>query len=169
MPSFRRSLPVFAAFIALGFTLVACADDTADTTTSDAVSGPASGTVSFGAEQGVDMTTALRVDDANYVNTDMWATNAGGHLKLQPGGDSPTRYRSVNWFFKDSAGVYEKFPSLADVRETRPSVENGTALTKPQQGNGFVLKTRSGKWDKGWLQAVSDTSITIAFEAIPDA
>ena len=131
----------------------------------DTSSGSKSGTVTIGAEEGIDFNKGTKVSSANFQNSDIYATKAGGHLKLAPGGPTPIEYRPINWFLTPG-NVHEEFATLADVPDEAPTDTSGTAHPNPETGNAFVVQHSEGGYTKGFLKEVTSLSVTIEFEPL---
>lgn len=143
--------------LVVGLFLVAC--DSAESVD------PVAGTVSFGADEGVDMLRGTVQDPGNFQNSDLFASRNGGALKLSTGGANPTVNRPVTWF-KNGGGVPQKYDSLAEVPNDLPPNEQPEPLLTTQVGNGFVLQRKDGGYSKGWIEAASGESITVQFAPI---
>jgi len=127
---------------------------------------PASGTVTFGADEGVDLFSGRVRDPGNYANSDLVASKNGDGLKLSTGGDSPTHNRHVNWF-KTGGGVPRSFASLAEVPDERPTELMVDPLVKAKTGNGFLVERADGGFTKGRIVSADATSVTLEFAPAP--
>lgn len=128
---------------------------------------PGPGETTIKADEGINFTSGEHQDPGNYANSDIYATSMGSHLKLATGSDRPTTNRPVNWF-PTGGGKYNTYVSLADVPDAPLPTDADTAsLTIPEQGNGFITLNAAGTYTKGWLKAVTATSITIEYAPLP--
>lgn len=130
-------------------------------------SGPVSGTVTFGADEGVDLRTGKKKDPGNYANSDLYASQNGGALKLATGGDSPTDNRLVNWF-KSGGGIPRTFASLADVPSDKPTDAMFESLLHAEPGQGFVIERADGGFTRGWLASADGSAVTIEFAPLDE-
>ena len=128
-------------------------------------SAQATGTVTIGLEEGVDLTTGRVQRPGNFQNSDLIATAAGSHVRLATGGDNPVDSRPVNWFVTAS-GLFEKFASLAEVPGEKPADGQTAPQIRTETGNGFVVQTMRGTWSRGWISSASSRSVTIEFEPL---
>lgn len=129
---------------------------------------PVSGTLTFKAEEGVDLLHGAVRDPGTFGNSDLYATRNGAKLRLATGGPNATQSRPVNWFMP--SGVARRFASLAEVPNEKPSPDVLTqALLTTQAGNGFVLQRKDGGYTKGWIEAADSNQLTIQFEPLVEA
>jgi hypothetical protein len=120
---------------------------------------PAGGTVTLGADDGVDFHTGLVMSPGNFANSDLFASDNGNSgLKLSSGGDSPTSSRPTLWF-RTAGMTLQTFASLADVPAAVPETSDVLLHAKP--GLGFVVETSDGDLVRGWLSAADTESVTI--------
>lgn len=126
-----------------------------------------SGVVTLRKEQGVDFFSGEVRIPGDFDNSDLIARTSGSGLSLTTGGPSPVETRPINWFL-GAGGVEERFDSLAEVPVTRPGADMTGSNTAVRAGEGFVTRSARGDWTRGWIQATDGTSVTIAFELLPD-
>jgi len=124
--------------------------------------GVSSGTVTFGAEEGVDFITGRVASPGHFGNSDLYATRSGTGLKLTTGGPNPTVNRPINWFL-GPGGVHLTFASLDEVPEEPPDEGMTAALIRARPGNAFVVLTSGGTWVRGWLADADGEAVTIVF------
>jgi len=124
---------------------------------------PASGEVTFGADEGVDLFSGKVRDPGNYANSDLFASANGDGLKLSTGGEDIVHSRPVNWF-KTGGGVAQRFDSLAEV-PTDPPADGAVIepLINARTGNGFVVERADGGYTRGWIKSADTSSVTIEF------
>lgn len=127
---------------------------------------PVAGTVTFGADEGVDFFTGKVHDPGNFSNSDLFASRSGDGLKLATGGDDPTDNRPVNWF-KSGGGVPQTFASLAEVPTDRPGDAMVEPLVKAKTGNGFLVQRADGGYTRGWIASADGGAVTIEFAPEP--
>lgn len=139
---------------ALASGLAACADD---------ATGPASGTLSIGPDEGLDLVAGRLRSPGNFANSDLYAAANGDQgLELLTGGPNATKNRPVVWF-KGGGGLPTTFASFDEVPGTLPDASSTAPMLHAKAHYGFVLQTRTGTYIKGWLEAANGTSVTVRF------
>lgn len=134
--------------------LAACADDP---------TGPRAGTLTMGADEGLDFVAGAVRSPGNFKNSDLYAA-ANGDLGLQllTGGPDATKNRPVVWF-KSAGGLPETFDSFEAVPTTPAEDTDTEQLTHAKAHYGFVLETHTGTQVKGWIVSADKDSVTIQF------
>lgn len=150
--------------LALSLTLfaVGCGDGDEGTSESTSVSYPV--TVSFGAEEGVDMVAGEHMVPGNFANSDLVAQANGDDLKLSTGGPNAIHLRAAEWF--QNGGIADVFSGLDTVPNTPLPTGDGLPLIHTKTGNGFIIQASTGTYFKGYVSAASATSVTIEYEPI---
>jgi hypothetical protein len=154
----RLLQPFFAALpLVAALSITAC----------DSASPVPSGLVTLRKEQGVDLFSGEVRVPGDYKNSDLIARASGSGLSLTTGGPNPVTTRPINWFL-GAGGVEQRFGSLAEIPDTRPTSDMTGSNTSVREGEGFVTRSADGFWTRGWIQSTDGTSVTIQFELLPD-
>ena len=134
--------------------LAACADDP---------TGPRAGTLTMGADEGLDFVSGSVRSPGNFKNSDLYAAANGDlGLKLLTGGPDATKNRPIVWF-KGPGGLPATFDAFDDVPNTPAADTDTEQLTHAKAHYGFVLETHTGTQVKGWIEAADKDSVTIQF------
>ena len=112
--------------LALSLTLfaVGCGDGAEQT---GSVSYPA--TVTFGADEGVDMVDGEHMVPGNFANSDLFAQANGDDLKCSTGGPNAIHLRAAEWF--KTGGFADVFSGLDMVPNTPLPTGEGLPLILP--------------------------------------
>lgn len=122
-------------------------------------------TVTFGADQGVDMVAGEHMVPGNFANSDLFAQANGDDLKLSTGGQTIVASRAAEWF--QTGGVADVFSGLDTVPNTPLPTGSGLPLIHTKAGNGFIIQVSNGTYFKGFVSAASAAAVTIEYGPIP--
>ncbi len=155
MSAKRRVVAVLGLLLILPWVaLAACADDP---------TGPRAGTLTMGADEGLDFVTGAVRSPGNFQNSDLYASANGDlGLKLMTGGADPTKNRPILWF-KGAGGLPATFETFDAVPNTAAADTDTEQLTHAKAHYGFVLETHTGTQIKGWIAAADKDAVTIQF------
>jgi hypothetical protein len=126
------------------------------------------GTVTVGADEGVDFATGALRAPGNYANSDLFFTaNGDSGMKATTGGANPADNRPITWF-RGGGGIAPTFPDLASV-PTSPAPTTHDPLVHARANNGFLLRAKNGDLVRGWLARASAGSVTLQWQRVTTA
>lgn len=145
--------------------LLGCGLAPATTACDDATSPPDAGTVTLKHDDGIDLVNGTLEDPGNYSNSDLYATtNGDSGMKLATGGATVIDNRPITWF-KTGGGFAGEFTDLASVPGS-PAPTTADPMLHAKAGNGFLLVAKNGDLVRGWVQAASDSSVTLQWARV---
>ena len=149
--------------VLLALVLVAGCDDGGD---SSVAASTTSGTVTLGADEGIDFNSGEVQRPGNFGNSDIYATRNGSALKLSGGGPNIVDVRPLT-FFQGAGGVFPTYEDIDAVPNVKPVDGQDAVLPKARTGNGFTILNAAGFYSKGFIVSADETSVTIQYQPLP--